>query len=214
MPAARAVVISAAVEGLLDEAVLTRVVEEAGGRVGPIYGKNGKPHLRRVLAGYNNAARFLPWLVLVDLDQDAECAPPFIAAWLPTPAPLMRLRAAVRAVEAWLLADRERLAGFLRVPTARLPLDPDAVPDPKRLLVDIARGSRRRDIREDMIPRPGSGRRVGPAYSSRLIEFAVTVWHPAAAAERSDSLHRCRDRIAELVRALQIGESGRGREWR
>lgn len=206
MPGASAVVISGAVEGLVDEVVLTRVVDEAGGQVGPIYGRNGKPHLRRVLAGYNNAARFSPWLVLVDLDQDAECAPPFVAACLPTPAPLMRLRVAVRAVEAWLLADRERLAGFLRVPAARLPLDPDAVPNPKRLLVDLAHGSRRRDIRQDMVPRPGSGRPVGPAYASRLIEFAATAWRPDVAAQRSDSFRRCRDRIAEMVRTLQASE--------
>jgi hypothetical protein len=32
------------------------------------------------LGGYNNAARFSPWLVLVDLDRDADCPPPFVAA--------------------------------------------------------------------------------------------------------------------------------------
>lgn len=200
MRVANAAVVSGAVEGMVDEAVLTRLVDEAGGRAGPIYGKNGKTHLRRVLGGYNNAARFAPWLVLVDLDEDAECAPPLVAVWLPAPAPMMRLRVAVRAIEAWLLADREQLAGFLGVAATRLPLDPDAVPDPKALLVDLARHSRRRDIREDMVPRSGSGRSVGPAYASRLIEFASTVWRPEVAAGCSDSLRRCRDRIAELVR--------------
>jgi len=203
MPLANAVVISGAAEGPIDEAVLARLVDEAGGRVGSIYGKNGKANLRRVLGGYNNAARFSPWLILVDLDQDSECAPPLVAAWLPAPAPMMRLRVAVRGIEAWLLADRERLAAFLRVPAAQLPPDPDAVPDPKRLLVDLARRSRRRDIREDIVPRSGTGRAVGAAYSSRLIEFAATVWRPEVAAGCSDSLRRCRDRIAELVRGRE-----------
>jgi hypothetical protein len=36
-------------------------------------------------------------------------------------------------------------------------------------VVELARYSRRRDIREDMVPRPGSGRSVGAAYTSRLI---------------------------------------------
>lgn len=200
MPLHNSAPIAGAVEGIVDEAVLIRLVGEAGGLVHTIYGRNGKPHLRRVLGGYNNAARFSPWLVLVDLDHDAECAPPFVAALLPAPAPMMRLRVAVRAIEAWILADHEHLSDFLRVSTARLPPDPDAVPDPKRILVDLARHSRRRDIREDMVPRPGSGRAVGPAYASRLIEFAAAVWCPEVAAERSDSLRRCRDRIAELVR--------------
>lgn len=196
-------VISGAVEGIVDEAVLRRLVDEAGGRVGAIYGKNGKPHLRRVLGGYNNAARFSPWLVLVDLNSDAECAPPFLASWLQAPADMMRLRVAVRAIEAWMLADRDQLATFLRVPVTRLPRDPDAVSEPKRLLVDLARGSRRRGIREDMVPRPGSGRAVGPAYASRLIEFTATGWRPEVAAGCSDSLRRCRDRIAELVRTFE-----------
>ena len=200
MPPAASAVLSGAVEGLIDEAVLTRLVGESGGELRAIYGRNGKPHLRRVLGGYNHAARFSPWVVLVDLDRDAECAPPLIAAWLPTPAPMMRLRVAVRAIEAWLLADRERLARFLRVSVTRLPRDPDAIPDPKRFLVDLAQGSRRRDIREDIVPRTGSGRSVGAAYTSRLIEFAAGVWRPEAAAGCSESLRRCRDRIAELVR--------------
>ena len=33
------------------------------------------------------------------------------------------------------------MAEFLRVPVTELPLDPDAVPDPKRLVVQLARRS-------------------------------------------------------------------------
>jgi hypothetical protein len=85
----------------------------------------------------------------------------------------MCFRVAVRETEAWLLADRERLARFLGISTSRIPLDPEAMDDPKSLMVDLARHSRRREIREDMIPRSGSGRNVGPAYVSRLIEFVA-----------------------------------------
>ena len=70
------VVVSAAVEGIVDEAVARKLIVGAGGRPGTIYGKNGKPFLRRQIQGYNSAARHLPWMVLVDLDHDAECAPP------------------------------------------------------------------------------------------------------------------------------------------
>lgn len=137
--------------------------------------------------------------MLVDLDRDAECAPPLVAEWLPAPAPLMRFRVAVRAVEAWLLADRETIAAFLRVSLSRIPDDTDALPDPKRYLVSLARGSRRRDIREDMVPRDGSGRSVGRAYSSRLVEFVDQMWRPDEAARHSESLRHCWQRIAELV---------------
>ena len=69
-------VISGAVEGDVDEAVVRRLILHVGAEPGPIHGKRGKGHLRRNLPGYNQAARYGPWVVLVDLDHDAECAPP------------------------------------------------------------------------------------------------------------------------------------------
>lgn len=75
--------ISGAVEGIVDEAVLRRLVQHVGAQAGPVHGKNGKTHLRQRLNGYNQAARFSPWVVLVDLDHDADCAPPFQVTWLP-----------------------------------------------------------------------------------------------------------------------------------
>jgi hypothetical protein len=198
MPSSHPVVITAAVEGDLDEAVLRRLVEYIGATPGPVYGRHGKAHLRQRLAGYNQAARLAPWVVLVDLDHDADCAPPFRSAWLPNPAPNMCFRIAVRMVEAWLLADRDRLSRFLRVPPSQLPLKPEELNDPKSTIVDLARRSRRRDIREDMVPRPGSGRTVGPAYTSRLIEFVAqgpAGWRPDVAAKLSDSLERCLRRL-------------------
>ena len=194
--------VSAAVEGLVDEAVVRRLLEDVGAVAGPVYGKGGKQALHQKIAGYNHAAQFSPWVVLVDLDDDAECAPPFREAWLPQPAPKMLLRVAVRAVEAWLLADREHLSAFLGIPASRIPLNPDEVASPKRAMVELAARSRRREIREDMVPRPGSGRTVGPAYSSRLIEFASDAahgWRPAIAAGRSDSLRRCLHRLRRLA---------------
>jgi len=133
----------------LDEAVLRRLVDEAGGSLQVVYGKMGKAHLRQSLNGYNQAARFTPWVVLVDLDLEYECAPLLCGEWLPNPAPDMCLRVAVREVETWLLADRERMARFLSVPVSRIPFDPEALDDPKGKLVQLARRSRRRDIRED-----------------------------------------------------------------
>ncbi len=202
MTAQDPVVISGAVEGIVDEAVLRRLVQHVQGTVNAVYGKNGKTHLRQRLDGYNQAARFGPWIVLVDLDHEADCAPLFRTAWLPNPAPLMCFRVAVREVEAWLLADRERIATFLGVTVSSVSPDPEAEPDPKRTVVDLARRARRREIREDMVPRPGSGRTVGPAYASRLIEFAshaTTGWRPEIAANRADSLRRCLTRLRELT---------------
>ena len=80
--------VSGAVEGVVDEAVLRRIVEQLGAELGVVYGKSGKAGLDASLAGYNRAARLSPWVVLRDLDRD-ECAPAGRSRLLPDPAPHM-----------------------------------------------------------------------------------------------------------------------------
>jgi hypothetical protein len=171
-----------------------------GALVATVYGKRGKQFLQASIGGFNNAARFRPWVVLVDLDQDASCAPELCRNWITNKATKLCFRIAVRAVESWLLADRDSIAKFLSVSPSRVPLYPDAVPNPKAVMVNLAAASKRRRIRDDMVPRPASGRAVGPAYTSRLIEFVQSHWRPAVAAERSDSLSRCRRCMQRLVK--------------
>lgn len=108
----------------------------------------------------------------------------------------------MRQIEAWLFADRERLARFLSVASSRIPQDPESLDNPKQTMVNLARQSRRRQIIEDMVPRPNSGRNVGPAYTSRLIEFvqdATNGWNPGVASRLSDSLNRCLRCLHQLV---------------
>lgn len=71
MTAQSPVMISGAVEDPIDEAVLRRLVQHVGATLGPVYGKNGKKQLQQQIHGYNQAARFTPWVVLVDLDPDS-----------------------------------------------------------------------------------------------------------------------------------------------
>ena len=157
------VIVQAAVEGYVDEAVLGRVAGAVGAGLGTVYGKRGKHHLKNKIHGYCAAARHWPWVVLVDLDHDASCAPDLRQLWLPSVAPHLCFRVAVRAVEAWLLADWERFSQFLGVPASGIRRDVEMLEDPKEAVVQLAAHSRRSAIREDMTPRPGSGRRVGPS---------------------------------------------------
>ena len=177
-------------EGDIDEAVARRLVAHVGAHISVIHVKHGKEPLLSKLAGYNAAARHAPWLVLLDLDHDADCAPAYVEQCVIDPAHGLCFRVAVRTIEAWLLGDRERIARFLSVPLSRVPGDPEGLPDPKAAMVELARDSRRRDVRDDMVPRAGSGRRVGPAYNSRLIEFAGSSWRLGAAMASSPSLRR------------------------
>lgn len=195
------IAISAAVEGVVDEAVVRKLIAYAGAMPGDVHGRQGKAFLRQRMVGYNHAARHSPWIVLVDLDRDADCAPSLRAAWLPAPSPRLCFRIAVREVESWLMADAERLSEFLRVARSRLPRAPERIQDPKTEMVNLARNSRRRDIRDDMVPRPESGRSVGAAYASRLIEFVADRWRPDHAARRCESLRRAIECLRRLVAA-------------
>ena len=181
-----------AVEGDVDEAVARRILEYVDL---PHYllasPPNGKAKLLENMPKYNEAAKWNRWFVLVDLDQKPECAPDLIQTVLPKPSKGMRFRVAVRAMEAWLLADTDHLSDFLHVPQTKFPANPDAELNPKVSLVNLARHSTREEIRKDMVPREGSGGSVGPGYTDRLREFVITRWRPEAAVERSDSLRRC-----------------------
>lgn len=197
-----AVYLSGAVEGPSDEAVWNRLASRVDVIVHRIQIQNGKTNLRRALPGYNAAAVRAPWLVLVDLDQEFDCSAALVADWLTAPSTFMRLRVVVRAIEAWLLADDERFSAFFAVRRTSIPGAPDNLPDPKQSLLNLVAQSKRTAVRDDMVPRPGSGRRVGAAYTSRLIEFAQSEemgWRPEVAAKRSPSLARCLKRLNEAI---------------
>jgi hypothetical protein len=186
------------VEGETDEAVARTICSHLGLPTDIAYGKRGKEHLLNRLAAYNMAARFRPWFALVDLDNWRDCTAAFVSAKLPSSNRGMRFRVAVRTIEAWLLADEAHLAEFLIVSPAHIPADPDSVLQPKRAMVNLARGSRSRTIRQEMVPREGTGALVGPLYSARLREFAAMSWDPISAARRSVSLARCLRALSSL----------------
>ena len=197
--------VAAAVEGDLDELVLRRIAEGVGINIGNIHGRNGKGPLLKALIGYNNAARYAPWIVVIDLNGDFDCAPAGLGSWLPDPAPHIRFNIAVRSIEAWLLADRQCLAQWLGISQSRLPSDPDSLGNPKLELINLARGSRNRRLRNALVPREGSGRRVGPLYNARLSELVRDRdkgWQPERAAQNSDSLARCLRRLRRLAEEI------------
>jgi hypothetical protein len=191
--------VTLAVEGVIDAAVLQRVLDTEGFDTYAVYGLRGKTNLDASLVAFNNAAQFSPWLVVRDLDHDDVCGAALAKTLMPAPGKWMRFRIAVRETEAWLLADPESLAGYLRVRRALVPADPEGLSDPKQALVNLARRSRSQTIVADMVPRPGLSVEVGPAYTARVSEFALQHWRPDIAAEGSPSLRRCIERVRELA---------------
>lgn len=193
----QAIPVQLAVEDELSETVLRRLLKASGRRwaVGACYRNHGFGYLKSAIAGFNRAARGVPFLVLTDLDK-ANCAPGLISDWLRVPRHAnLIFRVAVREVEAWLLADGEALAAFLKVDERRVPEAPEGLPDPKAILVGLARMSSSREIREDIAPAQGATAVQGPNYTSMLGRYVARDWRPRQAAARADSLRRALRRL-------------------
>ena len=141
------------------------------------------------------AAAGTPILLLTDLDQH-PCPSGLIDDWLDFDRhPNLIFRVAVREVESWVLADREGFSGFFNISVANVPLQPDQIPDPKQVLVNLARSSRIRVLRDAVVPRRGSTAIQGPDYNACLGEFVRNHWNRNAAAESSPSLNRAWERL-------------------
>ena len=185
--------INLAVEDRLSEAVLRRILSHSdrGYALGACYKRGGYGYLKKNIRGWNAAARSVPFIVLTDLDASYPCPGALILDWLPLQQRHNLLfRVAIREVEAWLIADRTNLAAFLRVPERLIPENPDRVPDPKRAIVELARKSRDRWMRERIAPKPKSTASQGPDYNGCLIEFVTAGWDIEAAIAGSESLRR------------------------
>jgi hypothetical protein len=186
-------------EDELSEVVLFKILEYLERyAVGAAYRHGGFGYLRRTISGWNHAAKSIPFVVLTDLDQ-WECPSKLINGWLNVPRhPNLLFRVAVREVEAWLLADPGNLSLFLGVAETAVPRNADTLADAKAAIIDVARKSRSRAIRERMVPRRGSTAKQGPDYNSCLGAFVTTHWDIEAAQTRSRSLARTINRLAKF----------------
>lgn len=190
-----------ATEDALSEAVAERLVKDAnqGLQVVVRMGRKGNGYLKQKLKELAGLANSIPVFMLTDLDR-VECPPTLIADWtagqdIP---PTMLFRVAVREVEAWLLADREAFADFVSAPLNKLPLNPESLDDPKRTLLGLVKRYGRRDIKNEILPAPGSKSQVGLGYNQALSSFVMEAWEPQRAAANSESLARAHARLSEL----------------
>ena len=179
------------VEDDLSDAVLRKILRESSNNfaVGSSFGKCGYGYIKQKVHAFNNAAKRTPFLVLSDLE--AECAPIQIKEWLPVPKRHNLLfRIAVREIESWLLADRAGFASFLGIKREFIPKNVDEINDPKQVLINLAKRSRRRALRQAIVPIPDRTARVGPDYNGQLSSFVFGAWNIVEAMENSESLRR------------------------
>jgi hypothetical protein len=187
-----------AVEDDLSESVIRRLLLDTGRNysIGTVFGRGGFGYLQSRAKNWNAAAAAgTPILLLTDLDRH-PCPSGLIEDWLDgEPHANLIFRVAVREVESWLLADREGFANFLGISAVVMPLRPDHIPDPKQSLVNLARRSRIRTLRESLVPRQGSTALQGPDYNGCLGDFVRKHWNRNAALECSESLGRAWGRM-------------------
>lgn len=189
-----------AAEDPLSEAVLRQMLAQSGRRfaVGVCYRKHGSGYLKKTIAGFNNASKSVPFLVLTDLDR-YECPPALIHDWLRVPPhPNLLFRVAVHEVECWLLADRIAFGRFLGIRDTLIPRQPDGIQDPKEFLVDLARRSVLRELRRGVVPPTHSTRKQGPDYNGQLITFVNTKWRANRATQNSPSLRRALEALRQF----------------
>lgn len=154
----------------------------------------GSGQIEKRLRSFNRAAEHEPFVVILDLD-DRLCAAGYRNALLPDgPRRYMVFRIAVREVESWLLADRVGIAAYLGVKTSVVPAEPDQLDDPRRALFDLVRRSRRRLIRESILPIDPTAR-IGPDHNGALMGMVNEHWSSDRAVERSPSLRRAVDAL-------------------
>ena len=182
--------IPAVVEGYVESIFLPVVLDQIGrADLQPIIrNAGGESKFWLAAARYNEAGKHMPVIGLADLEQ-ARCASSLLAGKLPHKSGGFHLRIAVRMLESWLLADRQAMARFLRVPISTLPLNPDGEAHAKRLLVDIARRSTSKAIRNALVP-DDSGGIVGADYAATMIKFIEEHWRVAVARKSSPSLEK------------------------
>jgi hypothetical protein len=183
-------------EDYLSEAVMTKLVSHFTGKysIQNSYSGNGFGYLKSNIKGFNQASKSIPFLMLTDLD-NYTCPPELIDDWITFPLNQNFIfRIAVREVESWLMADIEGLSGFLKVSKTIFPKEPEIEQDPKDRLIQIARRSRTRSIRDDIIP-INKNAKIGPNYNGRLIEFVSQKWSIENAKKRSISLSRALDKL-------------------
>ena len=109
--------------------------------------------------------------------------------------PRLFFRFAIHEVESWILADRKNIAEFIGCASTKIPKDPDELEDPKQILINLAKKSRKKDIRGIVPIDPTSA--IGPEYNFQLERFVEAFWDIENAIQHSPSLKRTVERFCE-----------------
>lgn len=146
------------------------------------------------LPRYLQQAKLQP--ILCVADSDGKCVRELLEKWLPASLPdEFSLRLAVPESESWLLADRHGFSAYFEIPEKLISRRPDEEPDAKRHLLNLAKRSKTRLLRQEVVS-PTDTNKPGNGYNLHLCHFVRTSWSASRAGEHSPSLARTIRRIA------------------
>ncbi len=181
-----------AVEDFLSEAVLRTILHQSDRTfsISNCLGRKGFGYLKKNISNFNMSSKGIPFIILTDLDR-TECAPALINSWLNfQKSNNLLFRIAVREVESWVMAHRSAFSSFLGIAKELVPLNTDAIDDPKRFLINLAAKSKKRIVKEAIVPNRHSTATIGPDYNDTLISFIQSKWNVRQALKNSQSLKR------------------------
>lgn len=184
----------------LSEAVMTKILMQFSGKyeICQSYSGNGFGYLKTNIRGFNQASVVNPHFMLTDLD-NYECPVALKNDWIDFKLNNNFIfRIAVREVESWILADRQGLAKFFNVSLINFPLNPDLEPNPKNTLIELAKRSKKREIREDVVP-INKNAAIGPNYNGCLTEFVYKNWSIDNAVLQSESFRRAYEKLRDFI---------------
>jgi hypothetical protein len=184
--------VNIAVEDPLSETLLRTLMVQTKKpyAIGTCYSEGGFGYLKKNLSGFNAGARFVPMIILTDLDRYA-CVPELIHDWFERERnPNLLLRVAVKEIEAWVLAHRKAFLSFFEIPRHEIPHQVDKIDDPKRFLIELVRKSPNQERRRRIVPPVNSTRTQGPDYNACLTEFVQHEWKATEAIKLSASIQR------------------------
>lgn len=196
-----------AVEDELSESISTQILGHFDIEIWYTIRGKGNVSLRQKAPELNRSANGAAIFLLTDLDTPRECPPGLIRSWIrSTLNPRFFFRVAVMEVESWVMADRIGFSDFLSVPPHRIPSPTDNILNPKEFLLSLARRSKKKTVREALLPAQGATFSVGNEYNTLLSEFVQDHWDLERAASVSPSLKRTLDRISQGRNVSTNGE--------
>lgn len=179
-------------EDELTFSVIKRLINEFSSQISIAQEINahGFGKIKRDILKYNNAAKYKTFLIITDLDKK-ECAVSLIKDWFGNTEKEENLifRVAVKEIDAWILSDKKGISKLLNISPDIIPSEPETIEDPKELLMQIAKKSKNREIREEFPPKDSYAHQ-GPLYNILLTAFVNDEWNLKDAMQHSKSLEK------------------------